>query len=280
MADRRAGDVAAGDVVAAVGTAAAVAVWCGWASQFPQSSTGATVTVGVSFVAVVAFDVAAWRGRSTGAGAGTGTGSRGGDRWRVRLEPAAEPWPRPGRGGARRALVGTSPWIGICLAVLAWEILGIDTGSAQPHLTISALTRAYRALHAAMLLVWIGVGVGYGAARARAPGGPPPPAPAAAALVIPLALAAAGPGLAATAAATATATPALDGLLLPSSRGAGLSFWFGVLGAGLVADRVARRSGGRLASAEEVLRLVTTTRTANGFLVVAWAYSGYHLFIH
>ena len=52
---------------------------------------------------------------------------------------------------------------------LAWDVLGIDTGPHQYHLTISALAQAYRPLNAALLLVWMLVGVGYEAARVRAP---------------------------------------------------------------------------------------------------------------
>ena len=77
---------------------------------------------------------------------------------------------------------------------LAWDVLGIDTGPHQYHLTISALAQAYRPLNAGLLLVWMLVGVGYQAARVRAPsanpgdrvhrsGGtrpPPPPGPSSA----------------------------------------------------------------------------------------------------
>ena len=55
------------------------------------------------------------------------------------------------------------------MVALAWDVLGIDTGPHEYHLTISALAQAYRPLNAALLLVWMLAGVGYGAARARAP---------------------------------------------------------------------------------------------------------------
>ena len=48
--------------------------------------------------------------------------------------------------------------------------------------------------------------------------------------------------------------------------------------AGLVADRVARRSDGRLADAEEFLRFISTSTVANLAAMAAWAFAGYHLF--
>ena len=76
------------------------------------------------------------------------------------FEPDRPPWPRPGRGGAGPALRGVAPWLGLTLVVVAWEVLGIDTGPHQYHLTISALAQAYRPLNAALLLVWVLVGIG------------------------------------------------------------------------------------------------------------------------
>src|SRR6202161_2403477 len=92
------------------------------------------------------------------------TGARGGP-----PEPAREPWPRHGRDGSGPALRGVARWLALILAVLAWEILGIDSGPHQYHLTISALAQAYRPLNAALLLVWVLIGIGYEAARLRAP---------------------------------------------------------------------------------------------------------------
>jgi hypothetical protein len=155
--------------------------------------------------------------------------------------------------------------------VLAWEILGIDTGKHEAHLTISALTEAFRPLNAAMLLVWVLVGLGYGASRARAPevdqsssfnrrgavGSPP---------------------LASVMSALLPAT--MPALLLPSSRPAGVAFWLGLVVAIVLVDLAARRSGGRLANSEEFLRFITAPMAANVLLVVAWTYAGYHLFAH
>ena len=67
------------------------------------------------------------------------------------------------------ALRGVAPWILLVVVALAWDVLGIDTGPHQYHLTISALAQAYRPLNAALLLTWMLAGVGYEAARARAP---------------------------------------------------------------------------------------------------------------
>jgi hypothetical protein len=69
-------------------------------------------------------------------------------------------------------------------------------------------------------------------------------------------------------------------LLLPSSRAVGVGFWLGLVAVGVVVDLAARRSGGRLANAEELLRLVADSMVANVIVVVAWTYAGYHLFAH
>jgi hypothetical protein len=201
----------------------------------------------VSLASVVVVDLLLWQGRR---------GRRPG--WR--LEPVHEPWPRPGRGGGQRALVGVSPWIALAVAVLAWELLGIDTGTRQPHLTISALTLAYRPLNAATLMVWMLVGLGYGAARARAPAEG-------------MSTSVAFPG----AARSPVIAPAL---LLPSNRPAGVAFWLGVVTVAAVIDQAGRHSGGRLANSEELLRFVTTSPAVSAFLVGAWIYAGYHLFAH
>jgi hypothetical protein len=185
----------------------------------------------------------------------------------MRLRVVAEPWPRRGRGGAGRAFVGVSPWLVLTLVVLAWEILGIDTSAHEPHLTISALTQAFRPLNAAFMLVWIFVGLGYGAARARAPRMPLE------LTVDPAEETEISDGT------TSRGLPAVvPALLLPASRSAGIAFWLGFVVIALIIDLVARRSGGRLATAEELVRFVTTPILANGFLIIAWIYAGYHSF--
>jgi hypothetical protein len=67
---------------------------------------------------------------------------------------------------------------------------------------------------------------------------------------------------------------------LPANRAAGVGFWFAVILACLVIDFVARKSDSRLATAEETLRLISTTRLAQVVLIAAWAYAGWHLFAH
>ena len=130
----------------------AVGAWCGWASGFHRATRAAEITWLVTLAAVVLFDVGLWRGSTVGRPA-----------WF--LEPARDPWPRPGRGGGGPALRGVASWVSLILVVLAWEVLGIDSGPHQYHLTISALAQAYRPLNAALLLVWVLIGIGYEAAR-------------------------------------------------------------------------------------------------------------------
>jgi hypothetical protein len=232
--------------------------WCGWASGFHRSTASAVVTWAFSLAAVVVVDLLFWQGRRRRTPG-------------LRLEPVREPWPRPGRGGVRRALGGVSLWLGLALVVLAWEILGIDTGSHEAHLTISALTQAYRPLNAAMLVVWVLVGLGYGAARARAPVVDDPSS-------LHRPVVERSPPLASV---VFTHVPtAMPALLLPSSRPAGVAFWLGIVVAIVLVDLVARRSEGRMANGEELVRLITATAAANVLLVVAWTYAGYHLFAH
>jgi hypothetical protein len=226
--------------------------WCGWVSGFHTDTWAAVVTWLVSLATVVAIDLSFWRGR------------RGGS-----VKPADEPWPRPGRGGSRRALEGVWPWLALIIVAAAWDGLGIDTVPHEAHLTISALAQTYRPMNAALLLAWILVGVGYGAAGARAPAGPAHPTEeeghGGAALlgvgVVPASVHAAGPAL-----------------LLPSSRPVGVVFWVAVPVAALVIDFVARRSGGRMAKADEFVRFISTAPAANVILVVVWVFAGYHLF--
>jgi hypothetical protein len=231
--------------------------WCGWVSGFHRSTTASEVTWVVSLAAVVAVAVALRRGR---------TGARLG--WH--LDPATEPWPRPGRGGSGRALRGVAPWVVLIVVALAWDVLGIDTGLHAAHLTISALAQAYRPLNAGLLLIWMLLGVGYEAARVRAP------------LGVTAARDADEPreGVAWCAAGVAPVAghPFAPALLLPSNRPAGLAFWVAVLVAAFVVDAVARRSAGRLASAEEFVRFISTATLANFALVIGWAFAGYHLF--
>ena len=216
----------------------------------------------ISLALVVAVGLAFWLGRR---------GSRG----RVASRMAADPWPRPRRGGGRRALLGVAPWLVVIVVAAAWDVLGIDTGTNEAHLTISALSQSYRPLNALLLLVWMLVGIGYAAARARAP-------------VAVRDASAIGPGVAtdrtppgavlavlAVPAGGHSVTPAL---LLPSSRPVGVVFWLALLVVVVAVDVVARRSAGRVATAEEFARFISTTWPANVALIAAWAFAGYHLF--
>jgi hypothetical protein len=238
------------------GVAAALGAWCGWASGFHRSTTPAAVTWGISLTAVVLVDVLLWRGRR---------GLRPG--WRV--EAGGRPWPRPGRGGGANVLKGTWPWLGLTFVVLAWESLGIDTGAHQAHLTISALCQAFRGLDAALLAIWILVGWGYGWAKSRAP----------ALAGSPTTGRAASDGGRHRAAVVLVHAPAsLPALLLPSNRAVGVGFWVGLTVAGVLVDLEARHSGGRRATAEELVRFVAGPVAANVVVVAAWAFAGYHLF--
>jgi hypothetical protein len=247
--------------------------WSGAISGLRRDSVAAEVTWLVSVGAVVAVDVCLWRGRRAMP-------------WGWRLEPAAHPWPRPGRGGWRRALLGVAPWLVLVTVAAAWDVLGLATPSTQPHLTISALSQAYRTLNAVVLLIWIGAGVGYGVARARAPvaddeacparhgRNPPEGGPIGGLAGGGLA----GGGLAHLGAHRVVVGTSVVGLLLPEVPAAGLAFWVAVPVVAVVLDQVARRSSGRLADAEELVRFLSTGAVAKAALVATWLFIGYHLF--
>ncbi len=230
-----------------------------------------------SLAVVVGIDLMLQRGR------------RDPDR-RWHLEPAATGWPRPGRGGARRDLLGLSPWLVLVLVVATWDVLALDTGPHRYHLTISALAQAYRPLNAAVLIVWMLAGFGYQVARVRAPavGAPgkertePPAGPATFNLAAPLL---AAPALAepiwrarVAAGLTGTGRPAMPALLLPQHPALGVAFWIATGVAAVVIELVARGSHGRLARAEELVRFVSTPAWARIILVGAWLFAGFHLF--
>jgi len=231
--------------------------WCGWVSGFHRSTTASETTWVVSLAAVVAVDVALRQGKK---------GARIG--WH--LDPASEPWPRPGRGGSARALRGVAPWLVLIVLAVAWDVLGIDTGLHAAHLTISALAQAYRPMNAALLLIWMLLGVGYEVARVRAPLRSAPAGDAGEPRE--------GVAWCAAGVAPMAGHPFAPALLLPSNRPAGVAFWVAVLVAASVVDAVARRSAGRLATAEEFVRFISTATLANLALVIGWAFAGYHLF--
>jgi hypothetical protein len=145
-------------------------------------------------------------------------------------------------------------------------------------LTISALSQAFRPLNALLLLVWMLLGIGYAAARARAPSGALRRDGSSGRTVEAGrrgggALCAAG--LAPGGGGGHQLTPAL---LLPSNRPAGVSFWIGLLVVAVAVDLIARRSAGRVATAEEFARFISTAAGVNVVLIAAWAFAGYHLF--
>jgi hypothetical protein len=225
-----------------------------------RTTSAAEITWVVTLAGVVLFDVALWRGKL-------------GRRWGVRLPLAGDPWPRPGRGGGGPALNGVAPWVVLIAVALAWDVLGIDTGPHQYHLTISALAQAYRPLNAALLLVWVLVGIGYEAARVCRPRdgagltGPgsarqDPPRGAASAVAMGMM----GPH---------HGTPAL---LLPQSPLVGVVFWVALPAVAALIEVTARRSAGRLATGEEFIRFISTARLANFSLIAAWVFAGFHLF--
>jgi hypothetical protein len=238
----------------------AACAWCGWVSGFHRTTAAAEVTWLITVAAVILVDVALWRGR---------TGRRLG--WRLR--PVSEPWPRKDSGGSGPALSGVAPWLVLIVVLIAWEILGIDTGPHQYHLTISALAQAYRPLNAGLLLVWMLVGIGYEAARVRGPidsnlarpdqTQPQPPEHGAAFT---------------TAIGSLGAHHGGTALLLPQSPPVGVAFWVAVPLAAVLIDWAARHSEGRSASAEEFIRFISTSRLANYALIAAWCFAGYHLF--
>ena len=241
----------------------ALCAWCGWVSGFHRGSTPAEITWVVSLAIVIALASLFRLGRR-GAALGWDVGT------------AAEPWPRAGRGGGLMALRGVAAWLGVIVVAAAWDVLGIDTGPHDYHLTISALSQAFRPLNALLLLVWITVGIGYAAARARAPLGTRGRD------------ASAGRGLEAERRGGAALCAAgmaprgggghLPALLLPSNRPVGVVFWVGLLVVAVAVDLMARRSAGRVATAEEFARFISTSAVANVALITAWAFAGYHLF--
>jgi len=235
----------------------ALGIWCGWVSGFHRATGAAEITWVVTLCAVVAFDLTLWRGTRRGRGT-------------FHLHTTRDPWPRPGRGGAEPALRGVAPWLALLVVILAWEVLGIDTGPHQYHLTISALAQAYRPLNAGLLLVWILVGLAYEFARLRAQAGSTgaerdrcPPRQ---------------PGAFAVAAGSLGIHHRSPALLLPQSPTAGVAFWVAVPVAACLIDVAARRSNGRGATAEELVRFLSTARLANLALIAVWALAGYHLF--
>jgi hypothetical protein len=246
-----------------------LAAWCGWVSGFHRSSAAAEITWVVSLAAVIALAVAFRLGR--------------GARFGWYLEPVADPWPRPGRGGGRLAWRGVAPWLVLIALGAVWDVLGIDTGPHEYHLTISALSQAFRPLNALLLLVWMVLGIGYAAARARAPldsaRDPRAIDRRSTGAEQPQHGAAWGAGwVSVSASAPARGHSFAPALLLPSNRPVGVVFWVGLLMVVVAVDLAARRTAGRVATADEFARFISTSPVANVALTAAWAFAGYHLF--
>jgi len=166
--------------------------------------------------------------------------------------------------------VGIIPWLALALVVVVWEVLGIDTGPNVPHLTISALSLAFRPVESALLLIWMLVGLGYGAARARQPIEDDPGRST-------HVMSSNGSTGASMTGAHLVKGPAL---LLPHNRGVGVVFWVALVVACALVDLAARRSHGRFANAGDLVRLISGPPVARVVLIAGWAYAGWHLFAH
>jgi hypothetical protein len=248
----------AGRRVASAALVFVACAWCGWVSAYQKSTWPARATWLLSLAAVMVVGIVLVRGRR---------GARFG--WHMR--PVAESWPRPGHGGPRPILGGLSPWIAIAVVAVAWDVLALDTAENEHHLTISALSQAYRPLHAAILLVWMGVGVVYASARSRSPVGREREE---------------GPGAATAAMLCAVAArwhlPSLYGpaLLVGTNNAVGVGFWLAVPACAVLVEVFARRSEGRVATFEELLRLLSGPAAGRAVAIAAWVFAGWHLFSH
>jgi hypothetical protein len=175
-------------------------------------------------------------------------------------------------------MLGAALWAGLVLLALGWDVLALDTPPRQYHLTISALSQAYRPLNAALLLLWLGIGVAYGVTRARAPQDTRMPASAPDTTPGTSLSGVFGVASATMGRHFALVGRTFPGLLLPQVPAVGVFFWAAVPVVAIAIDQLARRSGGRIANAEEVLRFVSTATPVKILLVVAWGFAGYHLF--
>ncbi len=233
------------------GTVGVSVAWCGWASQYRAFTAGGKATWAVS-LALVAGCWAVIVGRAR----------RAADR----IDPSTRaPWPRPGPDGARRTLAGTWPWLALGVVVVAWEVLGLDTGPHEPHLTLSALVLFSRPFRAAVLWAWMAAGWALGRAWGPTWGGSGQRA---------------GRRLAGGDQWPVVVAPLALGLLLPDHRSAGFAFWGAVAAVGVVLDRVGRRSDGRWASFFELLAGVGRSVGVRLLVTAGWVYAGWHLFAH
>ena len=123
--------------------------------------------------------------------------------------------------------------------------------------------------------MWFLVGLGYEAARVRAPTAE---APGSAGWTGAEPNHPESGGVLGAGALTIGSHPMSPGLLLPSKPLLGVAFWVAVPVVALLVDAAARRTAGRVANGEEFIRFISTARTANGVLIAAWVFAGYHLF--
>jgi len=288
---------------------AAGLAWCGWASAFAAGTRAGQAVWAVSLAGVVVADlVISWVPERQGVSPST---------------PASD---TAAAGSVRRTspqpeAVGCSwaaawPWVAMLVVVVVWEILGIDTGPHQPHLTLSALTLAFRGMRAATLTVWIALGIGFALVRRRVrtdrgfdrrqlpdrhlrPGGAgrirntgSVRRPGGGSLIVAPAIALGARGTAAGFGGSGFAGSGsgarlggsgfgvLLALLLGDSRAVGVGFWIGVVVCGLLVELAARRLRAGIATFETVLRTVTGPPVARIVAVGAWVYAGWHLFAH
>lgn len=234
--------------------AALLVAWCAWASAFPAGTRDGQLVWLVSLAGVLAAaGIAQLRAK------------------RYQRLPAYRTRP----ASREQVLRWLAPWLVLALIILAWEILGIDTGRHEPHLTISALTLAFRPLRALILAVWVCVGIYFAEVRSRrseqrskaATANPVTP---------PDTLA----GVSLFTSAILLGHGHLLALLEGDSRAVGVAFWIGVGACGLVVESVARRSTGRVATFGELLAFVSRPPVARLLLAAAWVYAGWHLFAH
>lgn len=174
--------------------------------------------------------------------------------------------PCPGRAQWRHMEGSNWPWALVGLVVLTWELLGLDTGKGT-HLTLSGLTQAIRPLSAVTMMIWLLVGLRCALERRQPKRASSKPAPT--------------DVLGATTGWSLhlhMASPGLVALALPSSRSVGVCFWIAAGVGSLGLEIWARRSGGRVATANEVLSFGCRSQIGQFLVVAAWVIAGYHLF--
>jgi len=251
------------------------AAWCGWASAFPAGTRSGQTVWGITLAGVLAVDVVLlWlRRRPDGP-------------WMT--EPV-QPWPRARAGGRVSVLGAAWPWVLLGVVVLAWEILGIDTGRHQPHLTLSALTLAFRPVRATTLAAWSAVGVYFAAVRGRAATGSDPRRPQQQSSIREQrapgrrgasGLAVVAPAVILTGARLIPSRAPLLALLEGDSRAVGIGFWIGVAACAVGIEWSARRIFEGIVTFDTLLWSASQPRVVRLVMVGAWVYAGWHLFAH